>query len=140
MTQRLSFAIAALIGMTSPIHAQQPAPAAPPPPASTSGTQTSSPPPAPAASPPVTTTFTATTAPSDATIPSPDTVKKAKQAGYHPKLRKGVTVFCKEETEIGSHFSSENCINEQQLNLALERQQAQRDQMTNHTCTGCSGK
>jgi len=72
--------------------------------------------------------------------PTPDTMKKARMAGYHAKLRKGETLFCKEETEIGSHFSKENCINETQLLVVLDREQAQRDQLTNHTCTGCSGK
>jgi hypothetical protein len=136
------FTIAALIGIAAPSYAQQPAP----PPTSTSGTQTASPASssaAPAAAPPVITvtpTTVTTPASDDAKNPSPDIVKKAKQAGYRAKLRKGKTVFCKEETEIGSHFSSENCINEEQLTLALDRQQAQRDQLTNHTCTGCSGK
>jgi len=72
--------------------------------------------------------------------PTPETMKKARMAGYHAKLRKGETLFCKEETEIGSHFSKENCIDETQLLVVLDREQAQRDQLTNHTCTGCSGK
>jgi hypothetical protein len=80
------------------------------------------------------------TAPAAPKNPTPDTMKKARMAGYHAKLRKGETLFCKEETEIGSHFSKENCIDETQLLVVLDRQQAQRDQLTNHTCTGCSGK
>jgi hypothetical protein len=72
--------------------------------------------------------------------PAPETMKKARMAGYRAKLRKGETLFCKEETEIGSHFSKENCIDETQLLVVLDREQAQRDQLTNHTCTGCSGK
>jgi hypothetical protein len=67
-------------------------------------------------------------------------VKKAKQAGYRAKLRKGVTLFCKEDVAIGTHFATESCINEDQLALVLDRQQQQRDQFTNHSCQGCSGK
>jgi hypothetical protein len=146
MTQsslRSSLLLGLLLGAAAPVFAQQtgttPAPTAPP----ANGTQAPAP-----ASPPVTTVFTtstpaATPPPEAAKIPSPETVRKAKDAGYRAKLRKGVTLFCKEQTEIGSHFSSENCIDENQLLLVLEREQAQRDQMSNHTCSNggaCSGK
>jgi hypothetical protein len=77
------------------------------------------------------------------TVPSPDTVKKAKSAGYRAKLKKGETLFCKEEVEIGSHFAAEHCIDENQLAMVLEREQAQRDQLSQRACGGngaCGGK
>jgi hypothetical protein len=72
--------------------------------------------------------------------PTPDLLKKAREAGYKTQVHNGVTQFCTETTEIGSHFKTKSCINQGQLELALERRQAQLDQLTNHTCTGCSGK
>jgi len=136
------FLIGTLVGMAAPVYAQQPAAAATPP-AASNGTQ--APADTSAIAPPVT-QFTTSEAPaptSAAKIPSPDTVKKAKDAGYRAKLRKGVTLFCKDEADIGTHFSTEHCINEDQLGLVLERAQAQRDQMTNHTCSNggaCNSK
>jgi hypothetical protein len=107
--------------------AQQPAPSS-----------TASPPSAPPAS-------SAATTPADAkpASPSPDTLKKARSAGYRTKVKSGQTVFCKTEAEIGSHFSEEKCIGETQLLMVLDRAQQQRDGMTNHTCSSggaCSGK
>jgi hypothetical protein len=114
----------AILGTIPLAYAQQPTDSAPAPAAPTAAT------PPPAAAP----------APDAPKNPSPETMKKARMAGYHAKLRKGQTLFCKDETEIGSHFSKENCIDETQLLVVLDREQAQRDQLTNHTCTGCSGK
>ena len=75
--------------------------------------------------------------------PSPDTLKKAKSAGYRTKVKSGQTVFCKTEAEIGTHFTEERCIGETQLLTVLDRLQQQRDGLTNHTCSNggaCSGK
>jgi hypothetical protein len=75
--------------------------------------------------------------------PSADTLKKAKSAGYRAKLHHGNTVFCKEVTPMGTHFPEEQCYDENQLLMALDREQQQRDQMGNHTCSSggaCSGK
>jgi hypothetical protein len=74
---------------------------------------------------------------------STDSAKKAKSAGYRAKLKKGETLFCKEEVEIGSHFAAEHCIDENQLAMVLEREQAQRDQLSQRACGGngaCGGK
>ena len=134
--------VSLIIAGAAPLCAQQPnAVPVPTPPAT--GTPAEAPaattaPTAPAAS--AATTAATTTASGASKIPSPETVKKARQAGYRSKLRKGATVFCKEQVEIGTHFSTENCINEDQLALVLDREQAQRDSLTNHSCQGCSGK
>jgi hypothetical protein len=76
------------------------------------------------------------------TGPSADTLKKAKLDGYKAKLRKGQTLFCKEQVELGSHFSTETCIDENQLLIVMDREQAARDTMTNHSCGNgaCGGK
>jgi hypothetical protein len=75
--------------------------------------------------------------------PSPETLKKAKSAGYHAKVKSGQTVFCKTEAEIGSHFTEEKCVGETQMLMALDRAQQQREGLGNHTCSAggaCGGK
>jgi hypothetical protein len=74
--------------------------------------------------------------------PSPDMLKKAKMNGYYTRVRKGETFFCKKEAKLGTRFETENCMNENQLAMTLERNQAQRDQMMTTTCAGgasCGG-
>jgi hypothetical protein len=75
-------------------------------------------------------------------VPSADTLKKARDAGYHTKVRRGEVYYCKDVVETGTHFKTETCVDENQLAQTLVREQAQRDQFSNHTCSGggCSGK
>jgi hypothetical protein len=75
-------------------------------------------------------------------VPSADTLKKAREAGYHTKVRRGEVYYCKNVVETGTHFKTETCVDENQLAQTLVREQAQRDQFSNHTCSGggCSGK
>ncbi len=136
-TFRASILLVSLIAGAAPLCAQQPA-TAPTPPAT--GTPADAPAPTTAPAAPATTTAAAAPAPEASKTPSPETVKKARQAGYRAKLKRGATVFCKEQVEIGTHFSTESCINEEQLALVLDREEAQRESLTNHTCQGCSGK
>lgn len=85
---------------------------------------------------------TAPAAPAAPKGPSADTIKKAKSAGYRAKLKSGQTVFCKDITPIGTHFPEEHCLAENQLLMELDKEQAARDQMGNHTCSSggaCSG-
>jgi hypothetical protein len=98
-------------------------------------------------------TSSATSTPSSAAVtnpaaadkpagPSAETLKKAKQNGYYTRVRKGETFFCKKEAKLGTRFETENCMNENQLAMTLERNQAQRDQMMTTTCGGgasCGG-
>jgi hypothetical protein len=74
--------------------------------------------------------------------PSADVLKKARQAGYHTKLKNGIYAFCKEQADTGTRFSTEKCIDGNTLAQTLLQQQAQRDQMRSTACSGsaCSGK
>lgn len=69
--------------------------------------------------------------------PSVEVLKKARLAGYHiRKLREGATIFCKKEAHVGSRFSTENCIDEPQLEELLIRAQDQRDKFDHRRGTG----
>jgi hypothetical protein len=73
--------------------------------------------------------------------PAPDVLKRAKLAGYRiKKLRDGTTVFCKEESHVGTRFSTNSCINETQLEEFLLRAQSQRDSMNNRVGTQSNTK
>ena len=61
---------------------------------------------------------------------SADILRSARDAGFTVKIANGKTHFCKTEAPIGTRFSSEHCINEEQLTLYLSRTQDQRDQLT----------
>lgn len=73
-------------------------------------------------------------------VPSADVLKKARAAGYHTSVKRGTVYYCKDVVETGTRFSKEVCVDENQLAQTLIWEQAQRDQFSNHTCTGCSGK
>jgi hypothetical protein len=62
--------------------------------------------------------------------PSADILRSARNAGYKIKIANGTTHFCKTEAPIGTRFTSESCVNEEQLTLVLRRAQEQRDQLT----------
>jgi hypothetical protein len=113
-----SMILVTVIGATAPVYAQQ----------------------SDAASAAPTATAPAAEAPKG---PSADTIKKAKYAGFRAKLKSGQTVFCKEVTPIGTRFPEEHCLAENQLLMELDREQAARDSMGNHSCSSggaCSGK
>jgi hypothetical protein len=59
--------------------------------------------------------------------PSADILRSARNAGFTIKIADGKTHFCKSEAPIGTRFVSENCMNEKQVTLWLERAQEQRD-------------
>jgi hypothetical protein len=119
--------------MAAPALAQQPADAKAPAAAPTSASPTSAD--APAATAPAATpapSAAQSPAPAAATAPdapSPDTLKKAKEAGYHTKVRHGDVFYCKSEPVVGSRFEQETCITEPQLEQTLLAEQAQRDQL-----------
>jgi hypothetical protein len=99
------------------------------------------PPAAPAAAPQAATaTESAVAQTTTSTGPSADLLRKARAAGFKTEVHNGSTLFCEETAEIGSHFKTKKCLNEDQVALTLERRQSTKDQLTNHTCTGCSGK
>jgi hypothetical protein len=53
--------------------------------------------------------------------PPADTIKKARQAGYHKETLKGGTVFFKEDANLGTRFTSKKCINQDELASILEQ-------------------
>jgi len=114
------------LGVAAPVYAQQaPAPAAD----ATAKPAANAP-----AAPPVTTApaaaVPATAAPKAADdVPSAAVLKKARAAGYHTRIKRGNVVYCKTETVLGSHFTSESCIDEDQLEATLLHSQAQRDDL-----------
>jgi hypothetical protein len=70
------------------------------------------------------------------TSPSPDLVKRAKEAGFKPEVRNSVTVYCWKDADIGSRLPTKKCVGEDQLEIMLERRQAQRDAMRNNPAPG----
>jgi hypothetical protein len=67
--------------------------------------------------------------------------KKAKDFGWQPEIRQGVTVYCREAPVIGSRFTEKKCANEARLALILEQQEFDRDQLKQRGCGGnCGGK
>jgi len=75
-------------------------------------------------------------------LPSADILKKARNGGYYTKVVHNEVYYCKKQADLGSRFTKETCLNENQLEQTLIFQQAQRDQMSNHACSGggCAGK
>jgi hypothetical protein len=74
--------------------------------------------------------------------PSADLLKAAREAGYHTRVKKGVTLFCKYDAVIGTRLKTENCFNENTTAEILRRDQLQRDQFSHIACAGggaCGG-
>jgi hypothetical protein len=68
--------------------------------------------------------------PATSAAPSPETLKKARAAGLKPEVRKGITVYCWEDADIGTHFKTKKCVNDSQLAQVIEQRQAAKDQLT----------
>jgi hypothetical protein len=67
--------------------------------------------------------------------------KKAKEAGWRPEVRSGVTVYCRQDAVVGSRFTQKRCAAEGQLAGILERQDYEREQLKQRGCGGsCGGK
>jgi hypothetical protein len=69
-------------------------------------------------------------APDAAAAPSPETLKKARDAGLKPEVRKGVTVYCWEDADIGTRFKTKKCVDDTRLAEVIEQRQAAKDQLT----------
>jgi hypothetical protein len=128
---RFPLLIGAMMAAALPAYSQQPTSSAPPantpPPAAAASEAT-----APAAAPAQTSTPAAaqtTTSDSAPAKPSEATVKKAKAMGLHAEVRKGVTVYCWEDPNIGSRFPTKKCANETQLDDIIQQRQAMQDDM-----------
>jgi flagellar motor protein MotB len=71
--------------------------------------------------------------------PSPELVKQARQEGFKPKKRNGVTQFCQTSAQMNTHFLSETCVDEAHLKMLVEQREDQRNQMRQSSaCTGAS--
>ena len=121
----------AMLATALPVYSQQSTSSAPPantpPPAAAASEAT-----APAAAPAQTSTPAAaqtTTSDSAPAKPSEATVKKAKAMGLHAEVRKGVTVYCWEDSNTGSRFPTKKCANETQLDDIIQQRQAMQDDM-----------
>jgi hypothetical protein len=149
--------ISATVGGTGSAYAQQQSDAAKAQPSATSGTAApTAAPAAPAATPsPAAGAQDAPAAPAPAivvhfidapkatpNVPPADVLKKARDAGYHTKVRHGVVYYCKVDADLGTRFLTEKCLDEDQLITTLLRLDAARDQLRNSPCagSGCSGK
>jgi hypothetical protein len=82
-------------------------------------------------------TTAASTSQAPATAPvamiiTPELLKQAQAMGYSPEMRGGNTIFCKEETELGSRFTRKTCLSEHDMSTVIEQQQQQQDVFRNH--------
>jgi hypothetical protein len=91
-----------------------------------------------AADPSVVTVKVAAPAPANTSGVSPETLKAARAAGYQVKTSKGVSRFCRSESEIGQRIPKETCINEDQLAQVLRTSQEQRDRLKSTIGSGTS--
>jgi hypothetical protein len=94
-------------------------------------------PPTPAAS----SATTATTQPpagADKTGPSAETIKRAKGAGLHPETHHGQTMFCWEDSSIGTRFTTKKCTDENGLDAILVQREAEQQNLR-QLKTGTSG-
>lgn len=119
-----------------PVYAQESS--TPPPPASSAPAST----PAPAAATPAP---AATTAAPAASTPAPASssdadLKKARAAGLRPETRKGATVYCYEDSNIGSHFTTKKCVDASQLDALIAQRQATKNAVMQGPMMGTSSK
>jgi hypothetical protein len=61
------------------------------------------------------------------TAPSQAIIKKARAAGLKAETRNGMTVFCWQDANTGSRFTTKKCVDETRLELILQERQAARD-------------
>jgi hypothetical protein len=67
---------------------------------------------------------------------STDYIRRLANEGFYPKNDKGQLVYCVKDAINGSRFKRERCMDGNQLEVELQRRQAQRDQLQSVTCTG----
>jgi hypothetical protein len=127
---RFSLLMGAMMTAVLPAYSQQPTSSAPPantpPPAAASEATAPAAAPAQTATPAAAQTPTSDSAPAK---PSAETVRKAKAMGLHAEVRKGVTVYCWEDSNTGSRFPTKKCANETQLDDIVLQRQAMQDDM-----------
>jgi hypothetical protein len=128
-----------VVAAAAPSLAQTPAPSTPSAPASPAAPSSATPPSTPASPAPESKPASAAT---DASAPSPEMVKKARLEGLRPKKRNGITKFCETSQSLGTHFETEKCYTEAQVDqLAAQRQDVRNQLGQSIACGGanCSG-
>jgi hypothetical protein len=71
----------------------------------------------------------APTAPPD--VVSAQVVHDAAALGYRRETRNGVTIFCREETDLGSRFPTKQCVDQRAISILVEQQHQQQDLFRN---------
>jgi hypothetical protein len=69
-------------------------------------------------------------------------IKKARREGLRPKKRNGVTKFCETSKQMNTHFETETCYSEAQVDqLAAQRQDVRNQLGQGVACGGanCNG-
>jgi hypothetical protein len=69
-------------------------------------------------------------------------IKKARREGLRPKKRDGITKFCETSASLGTHFETEKCYTQAQVDqLAAQRQDVRNQLGQSIACGGanCSG-
>jgi hypothetical protein len=77
-------------------------------------------------------------APAAPAAPSDETLKKAKAVGLHAETRKGETVYCYEDANLGTKFTTKKCVPPSQLDALIAQRQANTDAFTQRPMTGTS--
>jgi hypothetical protein len=151
MIYRSIFVASLILAVTIPCGAQTPNPGAPAASSSdASATAGASPPaasssaaPASSAASPAASSSTASPSSSASNAsdePSPQLLKEARREGFRPKKRNGETQFCYTDKSTGTHFETEKCYNQQQMEQVVQQRQDERDQLHQQSaCTGCKG-
>ena len=83
---------------------------------------------------------TSPAAPAAPAAPSDETLKKAKSIGYHAETRKGATVYCREDANIGTHFTTKKCVDGSQLDAVIAQQQELKDATLQRPMTGTGSR
>ncbi len=128
--------LGAMIGIAGPAYAQQAADTAKAA-AATPGTASAPAAAAPAASATAAATGTPAAAPAAKSVggvtapavPSADTLRRAKVAGYYTKTSRGVVMYCKDTAQTGTRFVTTGCVDEAQLLVNLAWAQQNKDDL-----------
>jgi hypothetical protein len=63
------------------------------------------------------------------TAPSGATIKKARAAGFKAEVRNGRTMFCWQDPNTGTRFTTKKCVDETRLSFILQERQETRDRL-----------
>jgi uncharacterized iron-regulated membrane protein len=63
---------------------------------------------------------------------------RAREAGWRPEAHNGETVYCRDDPQVGSRFTTRRCVHESQLLVLLEQAQFEKDTLKGGACNGAS--